>query len=520
MARFIAENKDNFKKKGITKDIITQVINTFKKDYLQCVDVAKELQGKSNIETYENIFNYVLKHVEYVADPQGVQWIKTPARLITDGKGDCKSMAIFIASCLRCLGIDAYFRFVSFGKSKTPTHVYIVTYDNIIIDPVERVNGQPKFNYAQEYNTKIEIMNTTNIYELRGIGSNETTTIDYTPYTGAKSFLENSIAENYLCSEIDYLTTLLTIEPTAENFNQCDAMALSLYLLQNGYDNEKGGLILQKMKDEGHFNYLSINEKERVVHLDKLFETARNVDILDFKIGADTEVAIWYNDILKQNVIEGRNQEGIEEYEKLVGENKIGITTKQKNELIAKMKESGWGFCYILANPMWIVKQSEKYPEMQRKLQNENGLFMQWYTSLTKYFTQQTILNYLKDGFIKQTNQTPENYILAGIKKGELPSAPNIGIAASVVAAIIAAVAAVVTTVLNMIIALIQKSMQSPTNYPNDIPPNNDDYLSAEDLKGDSGSGSGTTDEKKSSLLPILLIGGLIFLTKNNEYER
>ena len=214
-----AENKKIFKKAGITDDIITQVIKTFRNDYLQCADLAKELKGKNTYETSENIFNYIIANVEYVPDPMGVQWIKTPARLLADGKGDCKSMAIFTASCLRCLGIDAHFRFVSFNKNKIPTHVYIVTLDGTIIDPVERVEGKPKFNYAQAFTSKIEIMNTTNIYELRGIGNVNDI---YDVWTGDRSFLDNSVAENYLFSELEFCLSYLSADPTPELFNNCD----------------------------------------------------------------------------------------------------------------------------------------------------------------------------------------------------------------------------------------------------------------------------------------------------------
>jgi len=516
-----AENKKIFKKAGITDDIVQQVIKTFQKDYLQCAEIANELRGQSNIETYENIFNYIIKNVEYVADPSGVQWIKTPARLIADGKGDCKSMAIFTASCLRCLNIDCYFRFVSFQPNKIPTHVYIVTTDGTIIDPVERVNGQPKFNYAQVYTFKIDIMNTTNIYELRGIGNvNDINDV----WTGEKSFLENSVAENYLYSEIECALTYLSVEPTPALFNNCDTAAIALQLLKGGYDNEKGAYLLQALADTGLFENQSTDEQTRIEHFDKINVTLK--EIISSGIPENRgKYFDWYmNEIIAQHTTEGRDSRGISEYiAKVKAENpEIGGTTQTiQNQLIAKLQQSGWGFLYILTTSSWFRAASVNFPEMQRKYNNEQSLFNTWSVALKKYLNEATIKNNMRIGFIRQTGQTPERYIELGIKAGGLPSAPNIGVvqlAAAVVAAIIAAVTQIVLAIIGLIMALVQKSMKNPNNFPGDVPPNNPDYLSGKKLEEVLNSGSGSSNNKSimqnNSFLIIAAIAAFFLFKK------
>lgn len=146
---------------GNNQTVINTVYQVYKESYLQCNEIVKQLDDMPVIDICNSIFWYIFDNVQYREDPGNNQLVKTPARLLADGIGDCKSMAIMAASCLRCMGIPSVFRFVSFTKKPIYTHVYVVAYDEhgseIIIDPVERVNGQPKFNYAQDFVLKKDI---------------------------------------------------------------------------------------------------------------------------------------------------------------------------------------------------------------------------------------------------------------------------------------------------------------------------------------------------------------------------
>ena len=146
---------------GNNQTVINTVWQVYQSSWYQCHEIVNQLPGYSVRDICSSIFWYVYNNVRYQEDPGNNQFVKTPARLIADGVGDCKSMAIMAASCLQCMGIPAVFRFVSFNKKPIYTHVYVVAYDEhdmpIIIDPVERVNGQPKFDYAQPYVLKKDI---------------------------------------------------------------------------------------------------------------------------------------------------------------------------------------------------------------------------------------------------------------------------------------------------------------------------------------------------------------------------
>lgn len=140
------------------------VIKSIKEVYDEYKESVKpitvDLVGLDLYNQCYSIFSYILENVRYKEDEGNNQYIKTPARLLADGVGDCKSMAILAASCLYTLGVPCVLRFVSFNDSPIYTHTYVVVNDGnrmIIIDPVERVDGQPLFDYARPYKLKKDI---------------------------------------------------------------------------------------------------------------------------------------------------------------------------------------------------------------------------------------------------------------------------------------------------------------------------------------------------------------------------
>lgn len=156
------DGKKTFIVSGYNKDVLRVVLDTYELSKEQTYEIVEEIRECDYQTQCEAIFGYLIEKVQYKEDPNGVQLVKTPARLISDGIGDCKSMSIFIASCLHCLGIPFVFRFVGFGKEKIYNHVYVVanpgTSKQLIIDPVERVDGEPVFDYARSFIHKKDVI--------------------------------------------------------------------------------------------------------------------------------------------------------------------------------------------------------------------------------------------------------------------------------------------------------------------------------------------------------------------------
>lgn len=147
---------------GNNNDVLQNVVKCYERWRNQPSEIVADLRTLNISEQCYAIFCYVIDNVQYQVDKAGYQFIKSPARLLTDGVGDCKSMTIFIASCLHCLGVKHTIRFVNFDGGKQYSHVYPIAYDEqgemIIIDCVERDSkNKPIYNYARPYEKNKDI---------------------------------------------------------------------------------------------------------------------------------------------------------------------------------------------------------------------------------------------------------------------------------------------------------------------------------------------------------------------------
>ena len=163
-----SDGRNELLRVGINSD----VLDCWQECYERFKEQPREIvSGIINYGTIDDkcqaIFGYLCNNVYYQLDPDGMQYIKSPARLLADGCGDCKSLTMFIASCLHCLGIKHIVRFVNFDGGRQYTHVYPVAIDEngheIIMDMCEtdtgiETNGIPLYDYARPYRKKKDII--------------------------------------------------------------------------------------------------------------------------------------------------------------------------------------------------------------------------------------------------------------------------------------------------------------------------------------------------------------------------
>lgn len=147
---------------GYNFDVVKHELDCYHLWKDQPMELVGDLYGTVD-EKCESIFCYLIEHVKYQVDADGVQYIKSPARLLADGIGDCKSFTMFIACCLNCLGIKHIIRFVNFDGGNQYTHVYPVAIDErgneIILDACEKdLNGVILYNYARDYKKKLDFV--------------------------------------------------------------------------------------------------------------------------------------------------------------------------------------------------------------------------------------------------------------------------------------------------------------------------------------------------------------------------
>ncbi|PKQ66048.1 transglutaminase domain-containing protein [Raineya orbicola] len=156
---------------GGTEDIIKEILRVYRKYLPQLKEFSKNFQVpcKCPVKVAEKIWWFLKQNLRYQKDPKGVQYIKSPARALHDGFGDCKTFSIVAMSILHHLGIKAFFRFTTYNPDRNYHHVYVVIphgndeNDEIKLDATWHSFNSEKLPYIK----KLDVM--PDIYEVSGI---------------------------------------------------------------------------------------------------------------------------------------------------------------------------------------------------------------------------------------------------------------------------------------------------------------------------------------------------------------
>ncbi len=110
-------------KRAKLSDTLNVIVNFINSYSWQVADLASELKGENDYETGRNIWRWVKNNIKY--EPDGlieraygldVEQVRTPARTIADGKGDCDCMTVLIGSLLKENNIVPFAKVVAFPK--------------------------------------------------------------------------------------------------------------------------------------------------------------------------------------------------------------------------------------------------------------------------------------------------------------------------------------------------------------------------------------------------------------------
>lgn len=143
---------------GTNADIISVVEKNFYPARDSVKEFAKQFAGGSKLQTAQNVWSYLKNNIQYKADGSFHQKVKLPGRLIADGVGDCKSFSLFAASILSYYG-NVSFRYTSYSSDPTPSHVYVIFNDNIIVDAVwHSFNSQKSYTHKLDHKMKISTL--------------------------------------------------------------------------------------------------------------------------------------------------------------------------------------------------------------------------------------------------------------------------------------------------------------------------------------------------------------------------
>jgi hypothetical protein len=506
--------KDTYKiinNNGDTSDIINVVMMAYgvEKDP-QIKALAYQLQGSTDTETCHNIWQYLIDNVTYRADT-GKQEIRTPARLINDRTGDCKSYSLFTACILRYLGINHVFRFVSYDTRKEATHVYVVANQNIIVDAVSNVQAGYPFNQEIKYTYHCDMSNQgTTIAYLAGIPAykkyrsriGDTTIPDqvkdrYKVWIGNETESNITPGKHYLYALFDLNLELLNIAKTeidqASYFDQLDIIAslLHSYNHVNGDSNEFGRMafIICGMISEGLFTNSATDEDIRANKLDDLFllvDDRYHSGYFPEKYDLPTWDMITHEVSAHNEVIPRTN--GIGSYQ---------------DDVISKTKESGIYFIYKLYKNNYMMTEPSriaKLPDVVKTRLDCQEQTHAWVSAVNSYQTPNTQTIAMVSGCIARTGMTPVDYVNA-LQEGKNPP-----VAIGIVLTTIIAVISIITGLVALFKAIFPPSVTKPTDTvitTGAFDPNTD--------FSKVGTTSTTTSSFTSLALPIAVAGAILF---------
>lgn len=131
-------SQTTYKLDGNTEDIVLAIKNLDKQDVSYFQDFANQFED--GIEGYRALHDFILENIQYVADADGEQLIKSPSRAFWDCEADCKGYSSIIAAFARCKGDRYEYEATSYSLMQpTPQHIYttvILNNKRIPIDPV------------------------------------------------------------------------------------------------------------------------------------------------------------------------------------------------------------------------------------------------------------------------------------------------------------------------------------------------------------------------------------------------
>lgn len=432
-----AEHKDTIiNRQGKTKDIMQAVVDCYNSDYSQVQELADNLPGNDTLSRCRAVFDFVDKNIKYQIDPLQKQWIRTPARLWSDGEGDCKSFSIFICSCLRCMGIPHLFRFAAYEGNSDPTHVYAVAIDEsgkeIIVDPVYRdETGKAVFNKECPYTKKIDMKGTTEISRLSGPGIGYFTETEMIEIQG-KEYLPR-VEQDFLIN-LNALNTLYKGAVAAkdeafanriENLMDVATVAIMLYEnAENGFgDVEKGISCLRVMYDEGAFNQpVGTTNEQRSQMMNIILgavirqspSVTANEDDIDYLLEATgiSTPGFDASEFLGSDVAVGRAS-----YRQMRAASLSGPTPTQKeiNDMESTLFESAEYFMYSFI-PDKILDQ---FPAA---VKNKRSYYISLYKQIRESgcFTETRCLEIINSAIYSRHSMSGKEYLLE-VKLGNIP---------------------------------------------------------------------------------------------------
>ena len=137
-------------KNASVEDIIKAVVHADRLSGHFTARFAPMLRAGTHRQTLKNVWQFTRRNITYLRDTDGEEVVKSPGKTWEDRTADCKSLSVFIASILKNLGYEYFYRVVFYDPaSPNQGHIYPIA---VLPDgeevPMDAVNTKFDEEYA------------------------------------------------------------------------------------------------------------------------------------------------------------------------------------------------------------------------------------------------------------------------------------------------------------------------------------------------------------------------------------
>lgn len=133
---------------------LTYTLQSLKIQIIDSLDFASTFIP-NDINTPEQLFDFLKSQVRYKKDPQGIEYIQTLQTLIKNGgRGDCDCFTVASIASLFVCGFKPLYVTIVGNNSVSPSHIYAEVYDptELKIMPFDLTN--PHYGMERSYKFK------------------------------------------------------------------------------------------------------------------------------------------------------------------------------------------------------------------------------------------------------------------------------------------------------------------------------------------------------------------------------
>lgn len=368
------------------------------------------------------------------------------------------------------------------------------------------------------------------IYACSGIGDAEQ---NYTYWTDNTQTVDNTQAVNSLLAKINSLVIEIkylqgmTDADVIEDLNKIDMLCVALDAAQRYREDAKklyhAGEVIATMMGDGAFQFSSLDDAERDVHLDGLLDRFHDLMQEDGLKVDDPEFMEWWKKTVCERNKVGLNTDARKATKKALVQAAKGIgevdeSWKEDADISEYLLNAGTYFQYLYFTPEQLAKLPKIIAERQKAQKRIYNYCKAYFVSI--YGSEEEMQGIIRDGIVKDFGVQPEEMCeqIASGKKVQPIGFAFLGmVGAAAVKAFLSFLSVMATILVGIITAICNAVVQSNTAKYAAMEKSIVETGSpkASDYDSYNLSGSTTLIGNKSSLLTFGLIGlGAILLLK------